>query len=112
MSPCCTTEFGCGFCPPLNAPFFTVMPAAQHGPVISSVPIFPADPTLIAKPGIIRNPALAKTVTGPLKETATPEAPRRTTLPNVLSEVVGFKNVNVPVALVPGIEPVDCTVFD
>src|SRR5438874_11181153 len=87
------------------------MPAAQQGPVISSAPMFPADPTLTAKPVTVRKPGKALTVSGPLKVTGTPEDPRRMILPKVFVDPL-FKNVNAPVARVPWIEPVDCTVFD
>src|SRR5436309_15805643 len=88
------------------------MPAAQHGPTISSAPMLPADPMLTAKPVIVSKPGLARTVIGPLKVTDTPEAPRRMTLPNDLSDVVVFRKFNAPVARVPGIDPVDWAVFD
>src|SRR5215472_8956282 len=57
-------------------------------------------------------PGKGDTVIGPMKVTGTPEAPRRMMLPKVFVDPL-FKNVNTPVALVPGMEvPVAGTVLD
>src|SRR5438876_1038219 len=75
--------------------------------------MFPADPTFTAKPVTVTDAGgTAGTVIGPLKETRTPDAPVRITLPNDCAEVPLFKKVNSPVARVPGIDPVEVTVFD
>jgi hypothetical protein len=66
---------------------------------------------LTAKPVIVSKPGLAGTVIGPLKVTDTPDAPRRITLPNDLVDVVVFRKFNAPDARVPGIDPVEVTVF-
>jgi hypothetical protein len=106
-------ELGCGSCPPPNAPFFTVIPAAQQLPLISSWPMFPAAPTLTAKPVTVTDAGgTAGTEIGPLNVTGTPELPLRMTLPNDFAELEVFKKVNAPVARRPGIDPVEFTVFD
>jgi len=74
--------------------------------------MLPAEPTLTAKPVTVREPGIAETVIDPLNVTGTPEAPLRITLPNDFEELEVFKKFNVPVARVPGIDPLDVTVFD
>src|SRR5213080_2033591 len=88
------------------------MPVAQQLPLILRAPMFPADPTLTAKPVTLTVGGSKGTVIGPLKVTFTPEELVRTTLEKVFEDPEVFVNANVPDARVPGINPVDGTVFD
>src|SRR5437660_9673975 len=74
--------------------------------------MFPADPTFTAKPFTLIVGGSNGTVIGPLKVTCTPEALVRITLEKDFADPEVLVNANVPVARVPGIEPLEVTVFD
>src|SRR6266496_3890590 len=65
--------------------------------------MFPADPTLTAKPVTLTVGGSKGTVIGPLKVTCTPEELVRITLEKVFEDPEVFVNANVPDARVPGI---------